>query len=1230
MSAESIWKSSNDGSQCKLVIKFYDSNIVRLLYTTDDNNAHELHIPPTPEGLNKPENGVEARILCTKGKTVNSELKIDGKRIYCGGINVELETPQQIKINDRIINLKTEKEKSEIKVRIDDEEYFFGGGCQNGRFSHKGEEIAIENTNNWVDGGVASPAPFFWSTGGYGMMWHTFAPGKYDFGKSNNHEAILSHETPYIDVFFMIGKDAETLLNCYYKLTGAPVLMPKFAFYEGHLNAYNRDYWREVSEGGIPFEDGKSYKESQKPSANSEQADKEIKESLNGENGNYQFSARAVIDRYLQKDFPLGWILPNDGYGAGYGQTNSIDDNIQNLKALGDYARSLGVEIGLWTQSDLHPKEGIEPLLQRDIIKEVRDAGVRVLKTDVAWVGAGYSFGLSGVTDVAQIMPQYGNNARPFIITLDGWAGTQRYAGIWTGDQTGGDWEYIRFHIPTYIGCGLSGQPNITSDMDGIFGGGNAEVNIRDFQWKTFTPMQLNMDGWGINPKYPWALGEEAAKINRWYLKLKSMLLPYTYTIAEESTRGKPMVRAMFLEESNGYTLGTNTQYQFMYGPNILVAPIYKEGNMRNDIYLPHGEWEDFFTGDIYEGGKIINNFHTPIWKLPVFIKRGAIIPFHKPTLNPSGIDSHLRCIAIYPNGESEFTEYDDDGKTTDYLNGNYLTTKIISSLQKDRLKVTISPSKTYGKNDFFEREKSTFLVIFCSEQPKSVKVRGHKLTLAQSQNECIGRANSYFYGNLDDEFVSRQALMINIGSSDVCSNELVVDIKGIKINNTDHLLRHKGNLPTPKCKVADKDITAYSLTPSWARISNADYYEIEFDGQIYSTITDTCFTFENLNPNQAYSMKIRCKNIEGMSEWVEINATTAENPLKDAIKGICGTTSCENQDGQEIDHLFDFDETSVWHTDWNTKAVPFEINIDLGSMNHLDKLVYIPRSDAGNGTLLSGTIETSTDGCVWSQKSTFEWERGTQKKELSFSDDTGKTNLQTNMVRYLRMYVTKAVGDFGSGRQLYIFRKPNSDWYIPGDINHDGKLDQNDLTSYMNYTGLRKGDSDFEGYISQGDINGNGLIDASDIYEVVRGMDRNNQSHFIRSEEKQTLPNENISLNADRKAYNTSDTITLILSTKDFSDAIAFSLCIPYNSDDMEYLSNEMFGFADMTDMTRDRLHTNGTKALYPTFIRTIEKYHSEQLRSTIEKYPLIKFRFRAKKAMTFQPKCSDIIVVR
>ena len=477
-----------------------------------------------------------------------------------------------------------QKKQVSLSLKEMPDEYFYGSGVQNGRFSHKGKSIKIVNTNQWTDGGVASPTPYYWSTGGYGVMWYTFAPGQYDFGAAEKGKVTLTHDTDYLDVFFMVDDTPVALLNDFYQLTGNPVLLPKFGFYEGHLNAYNRDYWKE-DEKGFLFEDGKKYKESQKDNGGT-------KESLNGEKNNYQFSARAVIDRYNAHDMPLGWLLPNDGYGAGYGQTGTLDGNIQNLKELGDYARERGVEIGLWTQSDLHPKEGVEALLQRDIVKEVRDAGVRVLKTDVAWVGAGYSFGLNGVADVGQIMPYYGNNARPFIISLDGWAGTQRYAGIWSGDQTGGEWEYIRFHIPTYIGSGLSGQPNISSDMDGIFGGKNVPVNVRDFQWKTFTPMQLNMDGWGSNPKYPHILGEPAASINRWYLKMKSEFMPYTYTLAHEALDGKPMIRAMFLDYPNDYTLGTATRYQFLYGPYVLVAPVYQEtkaddkGNdVRNGIY---------------------------------------------------------------------------------------------------------------------------------------------------------------------------------------------------------------------------------------------------------------------------------------------------------------------------------------------------------------------------------------------------------------------------------------------------------------------------------------------------------------------------------------------------------------------------------------------------------------------------------------------------------------------
>lgn len=143
----------------------------------------------------------------------------------------------------------------------------------------------------------------------------------------------------------------------------------------------------------------------------------------------------------------------------------------------------------MWTQSNLEPDSNPETPwhLLRDFDAEVKTGGITTLKTDVAWVGSGYSFGLNGIKTAYDTVTT-GANKRPNIITLDGWAGTQRFGGIWTGDQYGGNWEYIRFHIPTYIGQSLSGNPNIGSDMDGIFGG-DPIISARDYQWKAFTPL---------------------------------------------------------------------------------------------------------------------------------------------------------------------------------------------------------------------------------------------------------------------------------------------------------------------------------------------------------------------------------------------------------------------------------------------------------------------------------------------------------------------------------------------------------------------------------------------------------------------------------------------------------------------------------------------------------------------------------------------------------------------
>lgn len=1177
-----------------------------------------------------------------------AQILVDNPRKTVGGISLKEENGGfsilspgiKITINKKngqfqIIDLKTGKTVIEstqpvtitsrqvsLQLKALPNEYFYGGGVQNGRFSHKGKVIAIENTNNWTDGGVASPTPFYWSTQGYGVMWHTFKKGKYDFGSEQADRVNLTHEDNYLDLFIMVNSTPVALLNDFYQLTGNPALMPKFGFYEGHLNAYNRDYWKE-DEKGILFEDGKLYKESQKDNGGT-------KESLNGEKENYQFSARAVIDRYNAHDMPLGWVLPNDGYGAGYGQTGTLDGNIQNLKEFGDYARSKGVEIGLWTQSDLHPKDSIEALLQRDIVKEVRDAGVRVLKTDVAWVGAGYSFGLNGVADVGNIMPYYGNDARPFIISLDGWAGTQRYAGIWSGDQTGGEWEYIRFHIPTYIGSGLSGQPNISSDMDGIFGGKNVPVNIRDFQWKAFTPAQLNMDGWGANPKYPHILGEPAASINRWYLKLKSEFMPYAYTIAKESVDGKPMIRAIFLDNPNDYTLGTATRYQYLYGPYVLVAPVYQntkadaEGNdVRNGIYLPEGNWVDYFTGEVYSGNCVINSFDVPIWKIPVFVKQGAIIPMTNPNNNPGQMRKDLRIYDLYPYGNTSFTEYDDDGLTQSYLYGAGATTNIRSRESKGNVEVSIEPTKGAFKD--MVTDKVTWFRVNVSEQPKSItaKIGGKKVKLSpvQSLKELESNINVYFYeaqpnmnrfatagtAFADKVITKNPVLHVKLQKTDITNNDIQLQIKGYTFNTGNSHLAKQGKLPAVAARFAAENIAPYTLTPSWSPLADADYYEIRHNGQIYTQIKDTCLLFEELTPVTTYDFDVRAVNKDGVSEWTRVAATTLSNPLEFAIKGIRGETTCANQGGQGVNRLFNFDEKDTWHTKWSAKAVPFDMIMDLRSVNVLDRFEYLPRTSRGNGVLQKGTVYYSMDKKNWTEAGSFEWE-GTDVQTFTFNNHP--------TARFIKMSVTDGIGGYGSGRELYVFKVKGTPSYIPGDINFDGKIDENDFTSYMNYTGLRKSDSDFD-YVSKGDLNNNGLIDAYDIsnvaVELEEGVDNNSIEPLAGT----------ITIKPAKKSVQAGEILEIKVEGKGLKSVNAFSFAMPYNTQDWEFAGIDSNELTSMQNLTYDRLHTNGTKALYPTFVNKGNKPAIEGSKE------IMTIKLKAKRKSNVDLKVIDGIIV-
>lgn len=1129
-------------------------------------------------------------IEINKADSVTKLMKADGTVIW------EEAAPLKYKSGSTYQTLKT-----------DANEYFFGGGTQNGRFSHKGNTIKIATTNTWVDKSVTSPNPFYWSTDGYGVVRNTWKPGEYDFASSSADTIKTTHNEKRFDAYYFVDDTPVAILGDYYELTGKPVELPEYAAYLGHLNCYNRDFWTEVSEGtsGAVKLGDKWYKESQSSSEGS------VKETLLGESN---ATAQQIIEDHKAYDMPLGWFLPNDGYGCGYGQTTSLAGDIANLEAFSDYAIANGVQTGLWTQSNLWPADSSNPQKgERDIYKEV-EAGVHSVKTDVAWVGAGYSMALNGVS-VAYDAIATKSGMKPNIVTLNGWAGTQRYGGIWTGDQSGGQWEYIRFHIPTYIGTALSGQPNIGSDMDGIFGGANMIAWTRDFQWKSFTTYMLDMDGWGSNQKSPWALGEDGTSINRAYLKLKAKLMPYYNTISHEATAegGLPMIRAMMLEEQNSYTLGTDTQYQYMWGNNFLVAPVYQNtasdgsGNdIRNGIYLPSTSdiWIDYFTGQQYRGGQVLNNFDAPLWKLPVFVRNGAIIPMYPENNNPEaktatnsdGLDRSQRIVEFFPSGESSFTAYEDDGKT---LGGSGVYTELKSKVDGDT--VTLTAEKTNGSYTGMIRERSTEFVVNVSKEPTSVtgNVAGSAVTFTKVTSQAeydAATGNVYFYNENPSIFVKEYAdaessyatttettmpklYVKSAGKNDITAHGVTVVVEGFE--NTQDLGEDvlDGSLSVPT-GLAEVSKTDSEINVAWNAVTDAASYDIEVDGIVIRNILAPEFNHSGLGFLTDHTYRVRMVASNGhYSNWSDsISIQTADNPYRN-VPDATATWEYGDQWG-DIENAFDHDTNTMFHS---TNAVTPDqmMTIDLGAAYQLDKFTYQPRMDnKGNGTVTRMDVYTSLDGVnykkVWDGNENPAW---TYDKDDMDVADIKEVNLNGIKARYLRLSVLASTGGFFSASELTTYKKDGTDAWVVGDVNNSGDVNENDLVFYENYVGLKPVDNDWE-YSALGNINGDEIIDAYDISFVARMLGTPITEAVSGVNGKiQVIPSK-----TDIKA---GEEVTLDIYGIGLENVNAFSVEIPVDGDLFEIANfgSPTLSSAFMRNFSKTRIHNNGTVDNYVCF---------------------------------------------
>ncbi len=263
---------------------------------------------------------------------------------------------------------------------------------------------------------------------------------------------------------------------------------------------------------------------------------------------------------------------------------------------------------------------------------------------------------------------------RPFLLTRSGYSGIQRYAAVWSGDNTSA-WDQLRLSVPLLCSLGLSGVPFVGADIGGFHGNCTPELFARWIQAGVFYPFCRAHTMLGSRPQEPWSFGARVLKIATEYISLRYSLMPYIYNVLRESAvSGLPAMRAPVLEFPNDVPCHT-LEDEFLFGPALLVAPVMEKGAVRREVYLPPGEWIDYQSGERLEGSRKIT-VSAPLEKLPLFIRSGFIIPSVIPHQYESGRLGDTLTLNVECGADSWLELYEDDGISFNFREGVFSITR--------------------------------------------------------------------------------------------------------------------------------------------------------------------------------------------------------------------------------------------------------------------------------------------------------------------------------------------------------------------------------------------------------------------------------------------------------------------------------------------------------------------------------------------------------------------------
>src|SRR5215831_3052284 len=533
------------------------------------------------------------------------------------------------------------------------------------------------------------PIPWIISTSGWAIFVHQ-PFGTFDFTGPQSKFLPKSHDAALpLDLFLVASTEPATLMSEYARLTGLPEMPPlwSFGYQQSHRTLASRE---EV------IAEAKLFREKKLP------CDAMIylgtgfcPSGWNTENGAFDWNPRVfpdpkeVLDELHKEHFRAAVhvvILSDSLRGTVHDKCELLRFDESQASCYWDAHRkdfAMGID-GWW------PDEG-DPL----------DIASRLVRNRMYCEG-----------------PQIDRpNERPYALHRNGYAGMQRYASfLWSGDVYS-TWETLRTHIPIALNTALSGIPYWGTDIGGFVPTPEftAELYVRWFQFGAFCPLfRCHGRTWKLRLPWGWNTGDpgpieirnyngaavpdsgqlhdaRVEPICRKYLELRYRLLPYLYsTVRECSTTGMPVMRALWLHFPDD-PRAVESGDQYLWGPNILVAPVVERAATSRRVYLPRSSWYDFWTNQRIEGGQEISR-PVDLETTPLYVRAGSIVP-----LGPvkqyadERVDEPLS-ISIYPGSDATFVLYEDDGLSFNHRRGEWMGIQIRWKEKEKKLGLALVP----------------------------------------------------------------------------------------------------------------------------------------------------------------------------------------------------------------------------------------------------------------------------------------------------------------------------------------------------------------------------------------------------------------------------------------------------------------------------------------------------------------------------------------------------------